>query len=204
MKTTYPIESILGTQSSIAVLRVLHNVQIPLNTSQIASYAQLTRPAVSTVLKKLEQAGIVQESSAEKANIYSMRRSNAYVKQIIEPLFDAEDRIPNELVRDITDEFSPVATHGLLFGSYAREEQTPTSDFDIILVASDAYSKKELEELVHSYSSAFKKKYGTQLSALVYGHEDLAQIEAKSPAFAQALKQDGIVLWGKNFWELGR
>ena len=54
---TYTIEELLGSRSRVAVLRVLHGVMVPLNASQIAVRARLTRHAVATVLADFASMG---------------------------------------------------------------------------------------------------------------------------------------------------
>lgn len=201
MRPTYDIESILGSRSRVAVLRVLVNVTIPLNASQIAVHAGITRPAVATVLENLAAMGIVRSSSAGKANVHQLIRENIYTERLIGPLFSAEERIPDDLELDLRQAFSSLAESGVLFGSYARGDQGSDSDVDLILVASDATNKTALDEVVFTYASGFRARYGAALSAMTYEVTEANTLWRTAPAFHESLKRDGLVLWGRGPWE---
>jgi len=201
MKPTLTIESLLGSRSRVAVLRVLLGVTIPLNASQIAVHAGLTRPAVATVLDELSAIGIVRSSSAGRANVHLLERQNIYVEQLIAPLFSAEQNLPQNLEDDLRSTFADSAESIILFGSYARGEQQIGSDVDIVLVARNQSDKQELEERVRTYSPAFLARYGAALSDITYEEREARALWRTAPAFLESLKQDAIVVSGRGPWE---
>lgn len=201
MKPTVTIESILGSRSRVAVLRVLLGVTVPLNASQIAAHAGLTRPAVATVLDDLAAMGIVRSSSAGRANVHLIERQNIYVERLIEPLFAAEQQLPQDLETDLRTTFEDAAESIVLFGSYARGEQYVGSDVDVVLVARDAAAKQSLDERVHRYAPQFRTRYGAVLSEITYEVQEANALWRTAPAFLESLKRDAVVVSGRGPWE---
>ena len=196
MRPTHAIDSILGTRSRLAVLRVLHGVRVPLNASQIAVRTGLTRPAVASVLEDFASIGIVRRSSAGQANVHVLERDNVYVRRLIEPLFRAEERIPEDMLGDLRTAFEELAQSVVLFGSYARGDQDETSDVDIVLVARDRPGKESLDRAADEYGPAFRARYGAALSPLVYEAREAAALWRAAPGLADSLQRDAIVVVG--------
>jgi predicted nucleotidyltransferase len=196
MRPTYTIDEILGSRSRIAVLRVLRGVGVPLNASQIAARTKLTRPAVATVLADFAEMGIVQSSSAGRANVHTLIRDNVLVTQLIEPLFAAEEEQPEELAAQLRATFSHAAESVVLFGSYARGDQDADSDVDVALVARDPSAKELLEETVLTHDVEFRRQFGATLSPLIYEAREAAELHSRAPGLFKSISEDGIVLSG--------
>lgn len=204
MRPTHTIEEILGSRSRIAVLRVLRGVRVPLNASQIAVRTGLTRPAIATVLRDFADMGIVRSSSAGRAIVHTLERDSALVTQLVEPLFSAEEQLPELLLADLRDAFGDVAESVVLFGSYARGEQEPESDVDIALVARDPSAKELLERIADSHEIEFRERFGATLSAIVYELREAAALRTSAPGLFESLNKDGIVVSGMRPDEWGR
>jgi DNA-binding transcriptional ArsR family regulator len=196
MRPTHTIESILGTRSRLAVLRVLRGVRVPLNASQIAARTGLTRPAVASVLDHLGDMGIVRSSSAGRANVHLLERDNVYVTRLIEPLFQAEESIPDAMLDDLRSAFEDSAESVVLFGSYGRGDQQDTSDVDLVLVAGDREGKETLERAVDEYGPGFRARFGATLSPLVYEAREAASLWRTAPGLAESLGRDAVVVAG--------
>lgn len=196
MRPTHTIDSILGTRSRLAVLRVLHGVRVPLNASQIAARTSLTRPAVASVLEDFASIGIDRSSSAGQANVHVLERDSIYVQRLIEPLFRAEERIPEDMLGDLRTVFEDIAQSVVLFGSYARGDQDETSDVDIVLVARDRPGKESLDRAADECGPAFRARYGAALSPLVYEAREAAALWRAAPGLADSLQRDAIVVSG--------
>lgn len=201
MKPTHSVEEILGTRSRVAVLRVLWGARSPLNTSQIAARAHLTHPAATSAVELFAAAGIVRSSSAGRANVHLIERSNVYVQSYIEPLFSAEQALPELLIQELKSVFENRAQSVILFGSYARSAQEVTSDVDIALVATDARSKSDLDDMLHAYGAQFRERWGASLSPVTYEAREANALWRAAPAFWQSLNDDGVVILGRAPWE---
>ena len=198
MKPTHTIETLLGSRSKLAVLRVLHGVAIPLNASQLAGRTGLSWTAVSTVLDELAEMGVTNSSSAGRANIHSLNRESIYVTDLINPLFVAEERIPYAMLADLGRTFESQALALAVFGSYARGVQVSESDVDVAIVAADSRAKELVEETVDDYQAHFLSRYGAPLSAIVYDAGEASALSETATSFAAQLVSDALVVFGPH------
>lgn len=201
MRPTYTVEDLLGSRSRIAVLRVLHGVDVPLNASQIAARTGFTAPAVISALADLSPMGVVRSSPAGRATVHWLSRDSVYVENLIDPLLQAERSIPEDLIDDLAWAFQDVAVSVVLFGSYARGDQAPASDVDVALVAENSTTKAVLEVAAADHAAAFRNRFGATLSYLVYTREGAEALSLTSPELAESITRDGVVVSGLSPWE---
>lgn len=201
MRPTYTVDDLLGSRSRIAVLRVLLGVSVPLNASQIAVRSKLSHVAAASVLSEFASMGVVLSSPAGRATVYWLSRDSVYVENVLEPLFQAERDVPQYLVDDLAWAFQDEAVSVVLFGSYARGDQTPDSDVDVALVAENPDTKSALESAIAAHASEFRSRFGASLSALTYTREEAGMLWETSPSLAESLCRDGVVVSGLSPWE---
>jgi predicted nucleotidyltransferase len=178
------------------VLRVLHGVTVPMNASRIAVLSGLSKPAVSTALGELNALGLVDSSPAGRSEVHWLVRENVYVREMTEPVFTAEDRIPQLMEDDLRAAFGEDAVSIVLFGSYARGEQDTASDVDVVLVGRDADAKAALDAEHDRQGSWFARRYGAPLSPLIYDLAEAADLWRRAPALLASLNEDGLVVSG--------
>ncbi|MHB1016508.1 MAG: nucleotidyltransferase domain-containing protein [Coriobacteriia bacterium] len=203
MRPTHTIEDLLGSRSRIAVLRLLLGVDVPLNASQIAARTGLTRPAVASVLANLSAIGAIRSSPAGRATIHWLNRDSVYVENLVGPIFEAEQRLPEDMLDDLAGAFHDGTVSVILFGSYARGEQTPASDVDVALVTADGAAAAAVESAAADHATAFRDKFGASLSYLIYTIDEARSLSSASPGFLESIKRDGILVSGLNPWEWG-
>ena len=201
MRPTYSIEQLLGSRSRVRVLRELVGLSVPQNAAQIAARTGLTRPAVGTVLADFAAMGLVATTAVGNARVHWLVRDNAYVQHLVEVVFRFESGVPDMLLDDLRRTFAGAAESVVLFGSYARGDQEPGSDIDVVLVASDEAGKVALDDLVAREFSAFGRRWGSTLSALAYTAEEAAGLFLRSPDLQRSLEEEGVVVAGSAPWE---
>jgi len=196
MRATYTSEAILGNRSRVLVLRVLRGVGVPLNASQVATRTGLTHPAASTALRQLAAMGMVNSSPAGRATVHWLARENLYVQEVIEPIFAAEEHIPEMLVDDLRDTFEEFTLSVVIFGSYARGNQEAESDVDVILVVSSHDEETALQSMLDEYSAEFRRRFGASLSPLVYLMGEAAHLRTTAPELWQSILGEGLTVAG--------
>ena len=201
MRPTYTIEDLLGSRSRIAVLRVLQGVSVPLNASQIAARARLSHVAAASVLSDFGSMGVILSSPAGRATVHWLNRENVYVETMLEPLFQAEGDVPENLIDALAWAFQDEAISVVLFGSYARGDQNPGSDVDVALLADGPDKKSALDSSIAAHASEFRSRFGASLSALSYTREEAERLWETSSELAESLHRDGIVVSGLSPWE---
>lgn len=194
MKPTFPIEEILGTRSRVAVLRVLHRAVRPLSTSEIARRAELTRVATGNALADLEAMNMVHSATVGRAIAHSLNRDHAYVEHVVAPAFHAEDEMPATMEADLARMFEPYAQSVVLFGSYARGQQTDESDVDVAVVTKGP--RTDLEWVIHEIDTRFYERWGAFLSTLIYSPEEAATLSERAPSLFSSIVEDGVRVSG--------
>ncbi|MCL2654424.1 MAG: nucleotidyltransferase domain-containing protein [Coriobacteriia bacterium] len=193
-------ETILGTRSNIRVLRVLYGVSIALSARQISHQTGLTYPAVNTVLERLVQTGIVLVSRSGNTRLYQLERNSIYVEQVIAPLFWLERGLRDEIIKDVKQALAYLTESVVLFGSFARGDQTPQSDVDILIVVGDTCQKNALEDMLLDYSAQFYRRFGHSLGALVYDLVEARHLPDRAAGLYAEIKEDGYTICGKLDW----
>lgn len=201
MRTTYTTEQVLGTRSRVAVLRVLWRADGPLNTSEIARRAGLTRPAAATALEGLAETGVVRSTAVGRTIVHTLDRGNAFTEAYVTQVFSAEDSLSERMLAEIKETFEPHAESAVLFGRYARGEQSPDSDVDVALVSDFESEKGALDAVVAEYEPLFERRWGSHLSALTYTAREARTLFHSSPALEILLKEQGLVIFGRGAWE---
>lgn len=177
------------------VLRILSGVSAPLNATQIAERARLTKVAVGNALAELAAMGLVQSSPVGRATVHTLVRENAYVERVVYPVFEAELAMSDLVEDELRNAFAEKATSIVLFGSYARGEQDETSDVDVVLVSNEG-AKDVLERAVDECESRFRRRFGATLSALVYSQSEARELPQRAPALFESIVRDAIVVAG--------
>lgn len=88
----------------------------------------------------------------------------------------------------------------ILFGSYAKGEETKESDLDFLVIVPD---KKEADEIVHRESSSLEMRYGKRVSPIVITPEMLVNmIKAKGENVGKEALRGNVIFTGfEKFWE---
>ena len=196
MRATFSPQNVFGTRSRVLVLGVLHGVSVPMNASRIAAQAGLSKPAAATALDQLRGMGLVGSATVGQSSAYWLERENVYVQEMVNPVFGSEEGLPDILLEDLGARFGEDSISVVLFGSYARGDQQPDSDVDVVLVASDEASQARLDEHYYENQSDFRRRFGATLSVLTYDARAAKALWQSAPALQESLETEGIVVSG--------
>lgn len=134
----YPLNSILSSQTGVRVLRELLRHGGELSAPDIAVRTGLTRQHVRKALGALDLTGIVRQVGTAKSVLWRVRRDHP-LADALDALYRAED----ERHQAVLDAISGAAADddailaAWLYGSYARSQDTASSDLDIAIVVPD-------------------------------------------------------------------
>lgn len=85
-----PLNSLLGTETSVRILRVLTRTEVPLGKSEVARRAELNDSGVRRTLGQLMRFGIVESVSGGVQTV--ALRGEHYLADVLRELFEAERR----------------------------------------------------------------------------------------------------------------
>jgi len=202
MKLTDVIKRAFGTPARIMILRRLSAVSQPLSGRQLAELTGLTHRGAIQAIAPLVEAGIVKQRRAGRAHQYTLARKNIVVEKIILPIFREEDDLRDDLIEEIVKKLAANTVSLMLFGSFARGDETDASDVDVLAITETINKKEAVEKTAETNAMAFREKYAAPLS--VHGLT-LKELRDRSQlAFIKRVSHEGILLSGKTVEELMR
>lgn len=192
MKFYKVLEEILGKKSNVSILRVLISRGIELTGRQVAELAGLNHRTCLLSLEELKNQGLVLRRSAGTAYLYSLRLSNIFFKEGIEPLFKLEKELAGKmtaLLLDALNEYDSGNQEVLsvtLFGSVASKKEEPDSDIDVCLIIKDIYVEERLRDILSDVNDRVMDSFGNELSFYIVTAEKLREMKkVKSPLIAE-------------------
>lgn len=203
MKATLTATDLFSSRGRVDVLRVLWGVDAPMTVAEIARRTRLTHPAADAALRYLANLRVVEGSPAGRGLVYWLNRDSVYVDLMIDPIFSAEREIPETLTEALQIELQDLAISAVLFGSYARGDQTPESDVDLVVVARDPAAKDALTAELPSLVATFKRVFGAHLSVIIYSREDAADLGKRAPKLYDSLWSEGVPIVGAGVEDWG-
>lgn len=202
MKTTNVIETVFGSTGRITVLRRLAKAPQPLTGRQVAELAGLTHRGAIQALVPLVETGVVKQRQVGKAYQYTLAKENIIVEKVIQPVLKTEEQLLNLIKDELIKIFSSDTLSLVLFGSFARGDETWQSDVDVLAVTDTLKKKEEVDRLVDSTARKFREKFGAQLSVHSLTLRELRN--KRKIAFLRQVREEGIPLSGKSIDELSK
>lgn len=200
---SHALEHLLGSRTKIAVLRVLARVSVPLSIRQVARQADVSHVAAAAALDELVDLGLVGAVQAGRSRVHWLERRNLLTGQLIEPLFAAEDAL-DELILARLREALGGAYSAVLYGSRARGDNDPDSDYDVLVVQPDQSSLDTLMLALQPTETALEVELGAPVSVLGYTLSQARELSERGDNFMAGVLEDGIVLAGVHPREWGR
>lgn len=105
--------------------------------------------------------------------------------------------ILNEFTKRIEDYFGDSLIKVLLYGSYARGDNTDNSDIDIMILTS--LSDKEISEIendVYDIAYDFLMNYGVDISVIIK-NEEIFKYWLGTLPFYNNVEKEGVILSGR-------
>lgn len=187
-----PLNSVLGTRGSLAVLRALVDLPSGLSVSarDLARRAGVSHPTALSVVDRLHAQGLIKARREPKRDSYSLNLNHVLAGKLSE-LFAWERSLPGEMVRVIRAEVKkliPKVRLAMLFGSAVANGLKSNSDIDLFLLAPDA---KDLESRLVRLQDVIQDRFGNRLSVI---SENLSKNEflersPRNPLWRRILKE---------------
>jgi predicted nucleotidyltransferase len=190
------LEDVVGSRVNIAILRHLDTVNDALSGNEIAKRLGLRESSVRQALRRLVVTGIVTRTDIGNSAAYRLDRNLAFHRSILAPMFRAEARLGNDIVRDIVQavrRVKPVPKAAFLFGSVARGARD-FRDVDVLFVISKDGDKEPLREAIAGGLGVLRRRYKVPVSAIVAAERELGSTNLAS--VVEAIRRDGILIFG--------
>lgn len=202
MQLFRPLDSILGQQSKVKILRYLLRSPAELNGREIARAVGLSHVKCHTALKELAKHGIVVLRTSGRTTLYRLHRDNLFVKEVLRPLFVAEGKTVEKMVRTILRGLSFQPLSLTLFGSHAKQHARPESDVDLLVVVPEDVDIRVARRQVDGVETDVLRFFGNPLAPIVLHTGQLRRRYARGESLIAEILATGRVLYGKSLREL--
>lgn len=192
-----PLDMLLGTVASVRVLRVLIDHGGALTPTTIASRARITRQGAWNALARLRGLDIVADAGQGRAVLYRLNDAHPLAPPL-EALFKVEAQRVEKLfsaIRDAAARMKPKPIAVWLYGSVARGEDRPDSDFDVAILSPEGEKSRQEAKLAEALDPFFGELM-TALSVIAMSANDLRRLRRTKDKMWTNLKRDAVVLYG--------
>jgi len=117
-----PLNWILSSQSSVAVIRDLKDSKEGMSGRAVARAAGFTHQACRQALSKLEAVGFIERQGSGKTQLVRLNFNHILVKDALLPLFRAEKHFTRSIRETIRKNSGIMLDRQPFFGSVARKE----------------------------------------------------------------------------------
>ncbi|HVW69376.1 MAG TPA: MarR family transcriptional regulator, partial [Steroidobacteraceae bacterium] len=196
------LEEVLGSRVNIAVLRHLDAINGSLSGNEIARRLGLRESSARQALRRLVAAGVVTRTDIGNTASYQLDRELAFQRSVLAPLFRAEGRLSDDLVRDLiraVRRLRPAPRAVFLFGSLARGARD-FRDVDLLCVVSNEHDKEPLHDAVAGGFGVIRRRYKVPVSAIIAAEAELGS--ARLASIIDAIRREGTLIWGVPSSEL--
>jgi len=148
---------------------------------EIQKGTKVSKPGVNLVLKKLVKLGIIQKTKKGRISLYKVDFKNPLVKQW-KVLRNIIYLIP--AIRNLKDYAQKI----ILFGSWARGENTQDSDLDLFVLTNTP--RENIEKITR------KNLPREKIQLIIHNPVSFSEMENKDPIFFEEINR-GITLFQK-------
>ena len=190
MKLHDALDDILGSRSKVRIIRLLvGRPKAEFTEREIAGEVGMSPNTINIALGSLRTTDVLCFRHAGRTHSYSVNE-RSLLFPILKDLFREERGLVEGLVALLRERLAPYGT-AIIFGSFAREEERPGSDVDLLVVTE---RKREALEALTRIASEMAGKYLVTLSFLVMTNKELYTRREK--AYVREALNDGLEVTG--------
>lgn len=191
-----PLDTILASRSRVAVLRALLESGAGVSAREAARLAGIAHSGALQALDDLVVLGIVERLETRGQHYYTLNLRHRLVEQGLVPLFAAERVRAGEVFDWIAETLEPyleseTVLSAVIFGSAARGEDGPGSDFDVLVAVRGTVDVEPVHDHLASASTELFQYFGLSLSPVVVDAEQLARQFRGGGTFVRAVLREG-------------
>ncbi|MHB8873185.1 MAG: nucleotidyltransferase domain-containing protein [Myxococcaceae bacterium] len=197
-----PLDVILGARSKVRLLRALTPLSRPVSGREAARLAGVSHIAIGA-LDELVHLRVVDRREAAGQNLYTFNRGHVLGPVLVQ-LFEEERQRVKAIFRRlaaVVRRVDPSAT-AVVFGSAARGEAEPDSDFDVLVVVKSAALAERMHAAMAAAAPELSSRFGLRLSPVVLTAKRARKQRAEGGAFITEVLRDARQLTGRPLAEV--
>jgi predicted nucleotidyltransferase len=195
-----PLDEIFAAPSHVSVLRALLDSAQGMSGREVGRRARISHAAATRALHRLTHCGVVQRLGSGTTQLFRLDQANVLVTDLLRPLFLRERETYRHLLELLRRTAKRSDATVVLYGSAAREQETPDSDLDLLLIAPSAGEREATHELGAMIAEEVGRQLGYRVAPMVLTRAQLRQ-RRDEPLIA-AIRREGIVVSGDGLEEM--
>jgi len=202
MRFREPLNQIFGKKSKVKILRFLTLYKKEATIREMSREVGITPPNVSRILKELEKEGVIISKKAGRSILHSLNLRHYLVKNIIFPVFKKEQKSKEDLANFLKTKLNFPIELIVLYGSIAKEKETPSSDIDLLFIISNRTRPQNLEERINALSHQITEYFGNSISPLIMKVSEFKERLKRNDKLLKSILKEGEVFHGKSISEI--
>lgn len=197
MRLRNALDDVFDRATKVKVLRILASPGLELTGREIAAQARINHAGCVRTLAHLVKVGIVGMRVKGRSYLYTLLPGNRLIERALIPLFRTERALFREAVDYLRARYESRVLSAAVFGSYARAEETYTSDLDVFFLVRDRENVDSILSDLTRAADDFRRRFGVSLNPYIKTLS-IARMMAKTgrPPMPQIIKQ-GRDLFGR-------
>ncbi len=188
------LNTILGTQSKVFVLRVLLRAGKPLTGRAVERLSGLSNRATMLALDALVEARAVTRRESGRAYLFALNRNNYLVMKAIRPAFNAEEFFWDDVRKTVRRLVRPRPRAAVATGPLARDETEYGGRLILTMVFQSARSRMGALSTMDRLSSTTRERYAMTLEHHLLDINTMDR--AEYVPLWRRVEREGILLFG--------
>lgn len=196
----YPLSTLLGTETSVRILRELALHGKELSTTTISQRTGISDQSVRNAIRALLPTGVLMFYGQGRAVSYRLDVEHP-IGEALRDLFRAEGARMEEIRETVASAARQMEPHPLavwLFGSVARGEDGPSSDIDLLFVADDDTTVEHAASVFRERLEDLEREQQITLSVIPLSGTDIQRLAGANDPFWKEILRDAIPWHGKR------
>ena len=196
-----PLDHVLTNRGKVRLLRALMPLSRAVSGREAAKLARLSQTPALRALEDLVVLGVLHRTEMPSQHLYEVNRAHQLVREGLEPLFQAErERIGRvlEALRTVLEQEANRMASAAVFGSAARGEDRPGSDFDVLVIAREAADVEPLHGRLADFIPRLEDEFGLELSPVVLAVSQFRTMHRNGEALVSEVLRDARLITGER------
>ena len=179
------------SRNSLTIFFVFYNFKSgQFSGREISKMAGLNPIVCLKILEQLTNLKLMDKKRVGASYLFSIRE-NMYWETVIFPLIKTEKNVFKKAKDDLVKLFYEHCEKIIIFGSYARGEETSDSDLDVCFVVKGSQNK--IKKILETYEPDFHDRYLCHLSSYLITE---AKYNVEKVPIIKEIKKEGVVIYG--------
>jgi predicted nucleotidyltransferase len=199
MRINKPLDDIFQNRNNVRILRQLILFPSKVMTGRgLARELGMNHATCIRALDVLVDIGAVARKTVGRSSVYEVAGDSVLLKDLLEPLFEKEASLLNDLVGTLCKGVRHNILRVYLFGSVARAEDTPASDIDIAVILKDGVDKSRTEEIITENEREAYRLFRAGINTLLYTSDEFERMLQSGHPLAKEIVFEGMLVFGKE------